>query len=504
MKAKFTELENTVNALTTLKDEMAKQKDHQDREKQLFRETLRQRQEMLRAKKQADQQIHAYYSAQPLKEYRPELSNQPNNLDHFKRREVMQEQNMLFSEGVDRYEHKKYTQAKLLFGELADQHDRRAEAWLKKVDRAITQQLLNSEESEASERTAFTADQLKAQRELIVIQERERQRQKKLTEELERQKRLYEDDRLLQFRKKETMKVQERERQRQEEKRLRLEEENEKKQEMLRFHKIKTVAQVQPAVVVPAVPQPKTVAPPVASAPPATAAVAVKPPALTAKQQQEQARQARIKAKAEARQKREEERQKEREHQKELRAQREAERQAKIKAAADAKAALAKAQAEKSAQEEKRKEEVLRQQEQKREEKIKQEEIIREEAQRQEEMERQERQRQAQLEAQREAVRKQLEDGVEAMYQDALNLYQQGNYTAAADRFKDVQDIIPGYKRSEQYMDEAHQKSLTVKPQAESPQMHLRVRQMSALPTVAVRIITGIPSGQCFQSIRFI
>ena len=118
------------------------------------------------------------------------------------------------------------------------------------------------------------------------------------------------------------------------------------------------------------------------------------------------------------------------------------------------------------AQEEKHREEFLRQQEQEREEKIKQEEIIREETQRRQELERQERQRQAQLEAQREAVRKQLEDGVEAMYQEALSLYKQGDYTAAADRFKDVQDILPGYKHSEQYMDEARQKSLTVKPQA--------------------------------------
>ncbi len=69
------------------------------------------------------------------------------------------------------------------------------------------------------------------------------------------------------------------------------------------------------------------------------------------------------------------------------------------------------------------------------------------------------------LEARRKAVRKQLEDGVEAMYQEALSLYKQGHYTAAVDKFKDVQDILPGYKRAGQYMDEARQKSLTVTPQ---------------------------------------
>ena len=78
----------------------------------------------------------------------------------------------------------------------------------------------------------------------------------------------------------------------------------------------------------------------------------------------------------------------------------------------------------------------------------------------------QERQRLAPLEARRKALRKQFEDGLEVMYQEALSLYKQGDYTAAADRFKDVQDILPGYKRSEQYMDESRQRSLTLKPQA--------------------------------------
>jgi tetratricopeptide (TPR) repeat protein len=466
MKLKFAELENTVTALTTLKDEMAKEKDHQQRAKQLARESAHQRADMLSSQKKEDQRIHAYYSAEPQKEYRPILSNQPADADQYKRREIMQEQNMLFSEGVDRYEHKKYTQAKLLFGELADQHDYRAEVWLKKVDRAITQQLLRGEEAEERERTAFIADQVRAQRELIIIQERERQRQKKLTEELERQKRLYEDDRLLQLRKEEIMKAQERERQRQEEKRLQLERENQKQQELLRFHKIKAVIKpVAKPVIKPS--QAVAIVPPAAPAP-----AIVKPPVMAVQTEQD------------ARQKRMAQRQKERERQKQLRAQRDAERQARLKAQAEArerikeekqkekerrqelKAEQARVQAEKSAQEQKRREEVLNQQEEQRQEKIKQEEIIREESQRRQELERQERERQSQLEAQREIVRKQLEDGVEAMYQDALRLYQQGEYTAAADRFKDVEDIIPDYKHAGQYMDEARTKSLIAKPQA--------------------------------------
>ncbi len=495
MKAKFTELENTVTALVTLKAEMAKEKDRQERNKQLARESMRDQNLMVREEKSEDKEIHAYYRVQPLKEYRPILSNQhPAQLEQYKRREIMQEQNMLFSEGVDRYEHKKYTQAKLLFGELAEQNDRRAEMWLRKVDRAITRELLKSQEGEEKERTAFIQDQVKAQRQLIIIQERERLRQKELTEELERQKRLYEDDRLLQLRKEEVLKAQERERQRQEAKRLKHEQEMKKQQEMYRFHKVIPVAQpaAPPVVVTPAAaPKPVVVTPPVV-APAAPAVVAVKPavpPALTSqqiqaqtnysnerkafldkkykKEQEEQAREAKRKAAADARQKRIEERQKEVERQKELKAAREQDRQAKLKAEADAREKIKEDkqkelehQQELKAEEAKHKQEVLQQQAQEREEKIKQEQIMREEAQRRQELERQERAQQAQLEAQRAAVRKQLEDGVESMYQEALSLYKQGDFSAAADKFKDVQDILPDYKRSAQYMDAARQKSL--------------------------------------------
>jgi len=450
MKVKFTELENTVTALKVLKDQISKEKDHQGQTKQILRESMDHRHEISSQERQAMRQMYAYDNQQP-KENRLLLSKQPADSDVLRHREVLREENDLFNEGVDRYEHKKYTQAKLLFGELADQHDPRAEAWLKKVDRAITQELLKSQEAEERERTAFIADQVKAQRELIVIQERERERQKKLTEEMERQKRLYEDDRLLQLRKEETMKAQERERQRQEEKRKQIEQEKEKQQEMYRFHKIEVVK-----------PQPVTTVAPVVTVPSPVV------PAVSATQllaQKEQERQAKIKAEQDARQKRIEEQQEENERQQALMTEREKERQAKLKADADAKEARAQAQAEKLAQEQKRKQEVLRQQEEQREEKIKQEQILREENQRKEDFERQERQRQAELESQRQLVRKQLEDGVESLYQEALSLYKQGDYSAAADRFKDIQDILPGYKRSGQYMDEARSKSMSVKSQ---------------------------------------
>lgn len=364
MKAKFEELEKTVLALTTLKSTMAQEKDRWARGKQLGQESRRHLNETIAIQKQQDKGIHANAIA-PQKENVPVLSPKPDNGDQNKRREIMREQSMLFSEAVDCYRHKKYTQARLLFVELAQQHDRRSEAWLKKVDRANSDEILKNKESQEREHTAFIAEQLRAQRKLIVIQERERERQRKLTEELERQKLLYEEDRLLQRQKQQVLKAQERERQLQEEQRL------------------KSVAN----------PQQKT--------------PAVQESVMSPEQ-------------------------------------------------------------EKLYLEKKHREELNGQQEQQLEEKIKQAQIVREATKRKAELQRQEREREAKLNAQREALRKQLEDGVNVMYQEALRLYKQGKYTAAAQRFKDIQDILPGYKRASQYMDEARLKAETaLKSQAQ-------------------------------------
>jgi TolA-binding protein len=319
MKAKFTELENVISALTTIKDDMSSLKDRQQREKQIARENFSQHQENHPASSPAD-------------------------TDKYKLREMTQEKNMIFNEGVELYKEGKYTQAKYLFAELADQHDRRGAAWLKKSDRAIDQDVLRRQVAQERERTEFIAEQVKAQRELLKMQERERLRQKQLTEELERQKRQLEEQRELQIRKEETMKAQEREREIQEEKRLQAQKETDKEQELLRFRKIETGSNAQPS----ANPMPASNPQPAGS-----------PSASTGIETQ------------------------------------------------------------------------------------------------------------AQLDARREIVRKQLEDGVEAMYQEALSLYKQGDYADAADKFKDVQDIIPGYKSSGQYMDDARSKSMAAVPSSE-------------------------------------
>jgi TolA-binding protein len=319
VKAKFTELENTITALTTVKDQIAQKKNRQRREKQSDRQTMKRYNEMLKIQTQKSEKQETR---------RPASTGSFTQVSEFKRRELVQEQNSLFKDAVNCYERKQYTQAKLLFGELAGQNDRRAEGWLKKVDRAMTREFLKRKEAQERQRTAFIEDQIKAQRQLIKIQERERQRQKQLTEELERQKRDFEDDRLRQLSKEQLLKAQVIERENQEEKRLRTQKENAKSDQLLRFHKIETTSSTPEVEKVPGKPGMST---------------------------------------------------------------------------------------------------------------------------------------------QREAVHRELVNGVETMYQEALKLYQQGHYTAAADRFKDVQEILPGYKNVEQYMDDANSKALNVPAASSSP-----------------------------------
>jgi TolA-binding protein len=371
MKAKFTELENTIAAVTALKNEMGKQKSLKRHEKEAARETARRLKEAYNLQNEEHRRIHEYEVPPALKINRPPLPTGVEDADKYKRREISREQDEMFRQGVDCYEQKRYAQAKLLFTELAGQHYRKAESWVNKADRAIAREILHRQETEAKQRTAFLAEQLKAQRRLAAMQERERQRQKKLTEELEKQRRLYEDERLMQWRKEETMKAQERERQKQEEKRLRMQAERQKEQEMYRFHKIGTGSNLPPE-----------------------AKPAENPPVpLTMTDEQ--------KAKAH------------------MQATEEAEK------------------AEALAMEKKHRREFMSQQED----------------------QQQDLKREAELKARREVVRRQLEKGVEVIYQNAVKLYKQGKFALAADRFRDVQDILPGYKRTAQYLDEARTKS---------------------------------------------
>lgn len=55
--------------------------------------------------------------------------------------------------------------------------------------------------------------------------------------------------------------------------------------------------------------------------------------------------------------------------------------------------------------------------------------------------------------AERDAVRKKFENGLSKMYNDAISDYKNRRYKQARDKFSDIQDISPDYKRSRVYLD---------------------------------------------------
>lgn len=57
-----------------------------------------------------------------------------------------------------------------------------------------------------------------------------------------------------------------------------------------------------------------------------------------------------------------------------------------------------------------------------------------------------------QLGSEQQAVRQELVNGVEAIYQEAVNLYKSGNYQAALKRFSYVQNLIPNYKDTDIFL----------------------------------------------------
>lgn len=62
------------------------------------------------------------------------------------------------------------------------------------------------------------------------------------------------------------------------------------------------------------------------------------------------------------------------------------------------------------------------------------------------------------LARQQQALREQFRDGVEFMYNEALRLHKEGEYDLAVDKFEEVNRLMPGYKKSERYIDRIQKK----------------------------------------------
>ncbi len=477
MKAKFTELENIVIALTALKDQMGQQKAHQQRLKQ-----FEARNEAATHPNLGDAGGEVEGIPLPLPAAHPE---------QFSARDLSHDNDALFKQGVYLFEHNKYVEAKLIFAELQARHDRRAGIWINKLDHVIQKDYIKKQKAEEKTREAFLADQLKAQHKMQEMEAQELAHQQKIDAEIDRQKQLEQEEHRRQVaidaKNAALAKIKH----------------DKEMREKARQDKIKADAEAR---------------------------IKAKQHEEELRAQREKDRQAKIKAEDDARAKKFEDMQKAiQEKMQKLKLEQEQERQNVFQTKAQQEAALAeerkkeallqqqefdekelsskqkealrrleldkkaktlKQQEESLRQQEqenkekakreaealhrqaldnkekaKQQEEALRQEELARKEKAKQDELKLKESLRREERLRKEREAQAELDARREAVRKQLEAGVEAMYEEALSLYKQGDYGDAANKFKDVQDIMPGYKRSAQYGLDAREKSLTMNSQ---------------------------------------
>jgi TolA-binding protein len=70
-------------------------------------------------------------------------------------------------------------------------------------------------------------------------------------------------------------------------------------------------------------------------------------------------------------------------------------------------------------------------------------------------MDREAKERQKEMEAERRIARNRLTEAAETSYKDAMRLYKQGKYAAAAAKFQDIEDIVPDYKQTRTLMEKS-------------------------------------------------
>ncbi len=270
VKAKFDELEKVLTSLQSVKRNIAdlaqQQEDVKHRQQEDAKHHQEDHQRQMHQQKALQEARHEAISlrvnsadfnsaVRPLSQ---ELAPVPNlsreahkqavdarNVEALKQREIRRQQEVVFHQGVDLYERKKYSAAKLIFEDLAPQ-DRRAQAYLKNIKHAMQEEIIKVKSKEEKTRTEFIAEHIQQERRLSIIREREAAHQRQLTRELEVQKRIFEDQRQEDRRRLEALKMEDRERFQRELQRRRLDNQNKKDKENYEFRRVR-VAPKPPA-----------------------------------------------------------------------------------------------------------------------------------------------------------------------------------------------------------------------------------------------------------------
>ncbi len=435
-KAKFDELETTMENLKDLKEIMS----HEKEEENLAKLQAKQQQQMEQEKQRILKEKHLFGDS---KQGSRQETWQAKEAQLFKEKENRRQREIIFRQGLDLYRAKKYPAAKIIFADLASQGDSRANPYLKKIDRLIHEDVIKANNYQERERSDYLADRLRQQRLKSVIEIQQRQRQKQLTQELEKQKKIFEQERQQEQRRIQMLRTEERQWQRLDAQRQHMEAKVHRQKEEYHFRKVQPASvrssqvESQSHVNVSSSGGFKHVTP----------------------VQNGQSKEDLRKQKEEARKKLEEQRKQEAD-------QKDKDRQKKTQDLKDKK----KQEIKQKEEARKKEAELLRQKAEQKEkeslEKHKAQEQAHLEEQHKIELEKDLEERQKKLEEERRVIHQQLNNGVEAIYRNALRLYRSGDYQAAAVRFSDVQDLIPNYKNAGEYLkkSQARNKSATSLP----------------------------------------
>ena len=381
-KAKFTELGQVLESLQTVKRSMMDQQQkaallRKQEEHSAKAEELRRSRAMASlpgpGKGFAPIGIRSALAADP-----PPLADP--SVDVLKQKEVRRYQEEDFRHGVELYNKKRYSPAKIVFEGLAAQGDRRAQAYLKKIDAAMQKQVDAFKKQTTKERSEYIAERRRQEQKALLIQQKEIARQRELTQAMEKQKLAAEEQDQRRRIRQETIQVAQAENKDIDQRRKAIKEEQ--KPETPGFTKL------EPG---------QTAAAPVPS---------------------------------------------------------EGEESMGFSKVEKSGTVISSEQREAQVEFSNQRKKFLEQQY--KEQKLKEEQEKKKEQQR---LDEDARQRQQRLEAERKAIQQKLGEGVKVMYKDALRLFKQGEYKAAAVKFQDIEDIMPNYKQVRTYLEKAKAKT---------------------------------------------
>ncbi len=411
-KAQLGELEKILDSLQDLRKTMQTQEQEEER---------RQKSEALKTKAQEEEKsallerqntrrrlaAAAATASDPAMQRALKVAKRQQVIDvdkthEFKQRDVARSQKDMYREAVTLYDRKKYTAAKVMFNQLASEGDQGARAYLRKIDRLMDKREAAVMVAAEKQRSEFLADQMRQQRLAKILREKELIHQRGLTRALEKQRQVAEDAQQRGQVRKEALKLKD-------------------KENAPRRSEEKT-----PSQFIKLRPQ---------GAPKGAPTGADK-----GKEKDLEKDQAPVPSKEEEREAQVEYSNKRKEF---LEAQYNKEQKEKEQVAQQEQAQ------QRKVQEEKRRQELKAQQEQfiaqKKEKALREKEA---------------REKQKELDAQAQAIRQKLLKGAEDMYREGVRLFKTRNFSAAARKFQDIEDILPNYKKTRFYIDKAHRQAV--------------------------------------------